>query len=52
MQKRKQTKKEIELAEKMRIALEYSFKETLPLPKIVSAFRKETLVIPTQNNTQ
>jgi hypothetical protein len=42
MQKRPQTQQEKQLAEQMRIALQNNHKETLPQPKIVSAFRKET----------
>jgi hypothetical protein len=46
MQKRQQTKTEIELAEKMRLALIKEHNGHLnPEPQIVSAFRKETLRI-------
>jgi len=44
MRKREQTKEEIELAEAMRKALERDHEFTVPDPKVVQQFRKETLL--------
>jgi hypothetical protein len=44
MERRKQTKKEMKLAEAMRKALENDHKFTVPDPKAVGQFRKETLL--------
>jgi hypothetical protein len=50
MQKREQTLEERALAEFMRLALESEHRFSTPEPKTVSAFRKETYRIPTENN--